>query len=67
LKKPLVIGLLFILSLILFYLYNLYKIPEGLTPQGDDTQTLAWISFATAVVSMVTALIGLIKQVVEKE
>jgi len=62
-----VIISLFILSIILFYLYNLYKIPEGITPQGDDSEIIAWVSLATAVVSMITALIGLIKQIVEKE
>lgn len=63
-KRPAVIigaTILGALALI-FYLQQLP--PEGVEPKGDE-MTLAWVSLAIAILSLLTAVVGLIQKVVE--
>jgi len=63
LKKNSVIIFLLLLALIAFLVYQQIKIPRGVTPLGDQTEILAWLSLATSIISLITALIGLIEKI----
>lgn len=66
LKRPMVWGLIaLIVGGIALVLYDYYRVPAGLEPMSDSTETLAWLSLATAVVGLLTGIIGLIKAIVE--
>ena len=64
-KRPIFIVCAAILAGIGGYVYFQYRIPPGVTPQGDSTETIAWIGLATGIVSLFTAIVGLIKNIVE--
>jgi hypothetical protein len=65
LKNPLTIMALLLISAILIYLYFLYSAPSGVETKGEGTETIAWISLGTALVSMVTAVVGLAQKLLE--
>ena len=65
LKKAWVIIGAIILSVAAFSIFDRYRIPSGVTPMGDSGETIAWIALATAIVSMITAIIGLVQKLVE--
>lgn len=64
-RKPLFILTAFVVAVVCFVIYYYYRIPSGVTPKGESINMIAWVSLATAIVSMVTALIGLLKQILE--
>jgi hypothetical protein len=45
--------------------YLAYRIPPGVEPMGDDSQTIAWVALATSIVSLLTALTGLVQKLIE--
>lgn len=65
LKNTLVIVALLILSIVAYYLYQHFRVPDGLQSMGDNTELLAWLSLITSIVSLLTALVGLITKIVE--
>lgn len=67
LKKSSVILFLLVLSVVLAYVYFEFRVPDGVTPMGDSSETIAWISLFTAIVSLITALIGLVDKILDKK
>ena len=67
LKNTAVIAGLLILSIMTYYLYQHFKIPAGVEPQGNSDVWIAWLSLATSVVALITAIVGLIEKVIEKK
>jgi hypothetical protein len=63
-RKPLFIGAAFVIAALCTSAYFYYRIPPGVTPQGDNAETLALISLITAIVSMTTALVGLLQTII---
>lgn len=66
LKKNSIIIFLIVLALVAFLIYQQVKIPDGVTPQSDQTEIIAWLSLSTAIISLVTALIGLIQNILDR-
>ena len=64
-KRPAVIVALFVVGLIAAGSYFVFTPPPGVEPMGGDDATVAWVSLTVAVVSMLTALIGLVQKVIE--
>lgn len=65
LKNTAVIAGLLILSIVTYYLYQHWKVPEGVIPKGDNAETLAWLSFGTSIVALLTAIVGLITKFID--
>ena len=65
LKRPTMIVVATLTAVVGFALYFRYRVPPGVAPKGDTVETIAWIALATAVVSMLTAIIGLIQKILE--
>lgn len=64
LKKTPVIIFFFVLSLIAFLLYQQVKVPESVIPQSNQAETIAWLSFGTSIVALLTAIVGLIEKII---
>lgn len=64
-RKPLFIAAAFVITIICIFFYFHYRLPWGVTPQGDSTATVAWVALLTAIVSMVTAVVGLAQKILE--
>ena len=47
------------------YLYFAYRLPSGVEPMGGESETVAWIGLATAVVGLLTAVISLVQTLVK--
>lgn len=45
--------------------YFTYRVPSGVEPMGDQTETIAWISLATSIVGMLAAFVGLAQKLIE--
>ena len=41
------------------------RIPPGVEPMGDEGQTIAWVALVTSIVSLLTALTGLVQKLIE--
>ena len=54
-----------IVALVGFWGYFAYRIPLGVEPMGDESQTVAWVALATSIVSLLTALTGLVQKLIE--
>ena len=65
LKKTSVIVFFLLLAVGLYFVYQHYKVPEGVTPMSDAQENIAMISLMTAVVSLLTSLVGLAMKVIE--
>lgn len=63
-KLPFIVAAL-AMSAIGFSLYFTYRVPSGLEPKGESSETVALISLAIAVVSLLTSLVGLVQKVIE--
>jgi hypothetical protein len=51
---------------IAFIVYFAMRTPTGVTPMGDEgSATIAWISLAVAILTLVTTVVGLIQKLVE--
>jgi hypothetical protein len=65
-KRPAYIIGAAVVSVIAFLVYLETRLPEGLTPMGDQSSTtIAWISLAVAIVSLATTVVGLIQKLIE--
>lgn len=60
-KWSVILGLAAIAALALG-VYLTYRVPLGVEPMGDRTETIAWISLSTSIVTMLTALVGLVQK-----
>ena len=65
LKNTVVIAGLLILSIITYYLYQAWSVPEGVITRGDNTETLAWLAFGTSIASLLAALVGLVGKILD--
>ncbi len=54
-----------IVALVGLWAYFAYRMPPGVEPMGDDSQTIAWVALATSIVSLLTALTGLVQKLIE--
>lgn len=66
LKNTTVIVGLLVVAIISYFLYDHFKVPAGVQAQGDSEELVAWISLATAIISLIVALIGLIEKIMER-
>lgn len=67
LKNTVVIAALLIFSIITYYLYQYYKIPAGVEPQSGNDELIAWLSLGASIISLITAIIGLVEKVIDKK
>ena len=65
LKRPVFIILLVMVAGVGLWLYFQYRVPPGIEPMGNETETVALISLVTSVVAMITALVGLAQKWLE--
>lgn len=65
LKRTSTIIFLLVLALSAFVIYQDFKIPEGVTPQSNKEETIAWLSLLTSIVALITAIIGLLEKLVK--
>jgi hypothetical protein len=67
LKRTTIILFFLILSVVLAYVYFQYRIPTGVVSQGDGQEAITWVSLIASIVSLITALVGLIEKIVDKK
>ena len=65
LRKPFTIGVAFAVAALCTWSYIYFRIPSGATPMGDVSNTFAWISLLSVIISMITAIIGLVQKILE--
>lgn len=65
LRKPPVIITFAVLAIVLYFIYQSLKLPEGVEPMGDSNEMIAVLALITAIVSLLTSLVGLIQKVIE--
>lgn len=65
LKRWKVIVIAMLIAIAGLVLYLKYRVPPGIAPKGDSAETIAWIALATAVVSLLTAIVGLVQKLIE--
>jgi hypothetical protein len=65
LKRPTVIVIAMLVAVAGFVLYVKYRVPPGVAPKSDAAETLAWLGLATSVVSLLTAIVGLMQKLIE--
>lgn len=49
------------LSIAAFIIWQSVRVPPGVVPKGGE-ETVAWLALATSIVSLLTAIIGLIER-----
>lgn len=54
-----------IVSAVGFWLYFEYRVPPGVEPKGANDESIAWISLAAAIVSLLTAVVGVVQKLIE--
>jgi hypothetical protein len=65
-KRPSYIIGAAIVCAITFIVYFAVRPPRSITPMGDESSaTIAWISLAGAIVSLVGTMVGLVQKVIE--
>jgi hypothetical protein len=65
-KHPTFIISAAVTSAIAFLIYFATRAPRGVTPMdGESSAAIAWISLAVAVLSLGTAVVGLVQKLVE--
>ena len=65
LSKTWVIALATIIGATALLVFARYRVPPGVTPMTADAESIAWIALATAVVSLISAAIGLVQKILE--
>lgn len=53
------------LAIILYFVYDWLTIPAGVSPKGNSSEMVATISLVSAVVLLLTAIVGLIQKLIE--
>ena len=67
LKKTPVIIFFMVLALIAFIVYQQVKTPDGVTPMSDQLETIARLTLWTAIISLLTSIVGLIQSTLERK
>ncbi len=49
------------------YFYFAYRLPAGVEPMGDESETVAWIGLVSALVGLLTAVVNVVQVVVERK
>ena len=65
LKKTSTIIFFLVVSLCAFAVYDFFKIPEGVTPQSNQSETSVLISFWTSIATMIAAIFGVIGKIID--
>tara|TARA_R110002167_G_scaffold204046_3_gene408049 strand:+ start:398 stop:622 length:225 start_codon:yes stop_codon:yes gene_type:complete len=65
-KSVPVIIITAMISLGAFWVYGYFRTPHGLSPMGDNSDTIAIISLAVGVISMLATVGGFVLQIKEK-
>ena len=65
LKKTSVIVFFLLLAAGLYFVYQYYKVPEGVTPMSDSAEKIATISLLTSLVSLLASLVGFVTKLLE--
>lgn len=55
----------FFVAIVFFLLYQELKIPEGVIPQGGQTDTSAQLVFWGGILAFATAVVGLLQKIIE--
>jgi hypothetical protein len=63
-RLPVIIGALLAFAVALAVWWSA-RTPPGIDAKGGDAETLAWVSLATAVVSLLIATVGLVQKLIE--
>jgi hypothetical protein len=65
-KRPAVIVGGAVICAIAFIVYFALRTPGGVTPMGDESSpTIAYLSLAVAVLTLVTTVVGLLQKLIE--
>ena len=64
-KRPAIIIAAAVIGVIALIVYFTTRTPAGITPMDGAPATIAWISLAIAILSLATAVVGLIQRLVE--
>jgi len=65
-KRPIVIVAALIIGAAAFWYYASLQPPAGIEPMGDsDTDAAQWLTLAIGVISLLTAIVGLVQKVIE--
>ena len=59
-----IVGAAFV-AVIGLWAYFAWRIPPGVEPMGDTSETIAWIALATSIASMLAAFAGLAQKFIE--
>jgi hypothetical protein len=66
LKRPAIIALSALVCVLAFLVYLRTRPAPGLEPMGDgDSAIVAWLALATAIVSLLATLVGLVQKLIE--
>ena len=65
LKRPVIIVLCLLLAVLGFWLFREFRLPPGIEPKGDKSETIAWLGVIGGVISLLTAVVGLVQKTVE--
>lgn len=63
-KKPVIIAFA-VLAIVLYFIYQSLKLPEGIEPMSDSSEMIAVLALITAIASLLTSLVGLIQKFIE--
>lgn len=64
-KRPFVIVACLVLAAIGLWLYLDFRVPSGIAAKGDSGEIIAWLGLAGAVLSLLTAMVGLLQKIIE--
>jgi hypothetical protein len=64
-KRPAIIIGAAAVGIMALIVYLNTRVPAGITPMDGEPSTIAWISLAIAILSLATAVVGLIQRLVE--
>ena len=65
LSRPWMVALMAIVAALGLYLFYEYRTPAGIAAKSGAYETLALVGLASAVVSMLTAMVGLAQKILE--
>jgi hypothetical protein len=63
-RVSLILGL-FLLSALLWWVYQASRLPPGLEPKGEPSDVIPWLSLAGSIVSLITGLVTLALQIIK--
>jgi hypothetical protein len=64
-RRLILILLLFVLSALLWWVYDVNRLPPGVEPKGESSELVAWLSLIGSIVSLITGLVGLTLQLIK--